>query len=128
MTKVRVDTGELMKFVKGRKMEESDLCMFLENMGVVLDRATWTHFKEVYAKSHMDKENGESIHVFWNANGFNLLQLNKPFSLDRPGSSGLRNDNDASNEADTDESDKAAHGKFWRYDFRYKHYMVNDLF
>ena len=48
-----------MRFVKGKKMEESDLCMFLENMGVVLDRATWMHFKEVYARSHVNKENGK---------------------------------------------------------------------
>ena len=35
-------------------MEESDLCMMLEDMGVVLDKATWTHFKDVFAQS---KEN-----------------------------------------------------------------------
>lgn len=61
MTKVRVDTSEMMKFIKGKRMQESDLCMFLEDLGVVLDRATWTHFKEVYAKSHETKENGESL-------------------------------------------------------------------
>lgn len=65
MTKVRMDTSELMKFVKGKKMEESDLCMFLEDMGVVLDRATWTHFKEVYARSHADKENGMVVTLFF---------------------------------------------------------------
>lgn len=59
MTKVRVDTSEMMKFVKGKRMEESDLCMMLEDIGVVLDRATWTHFKEVYARSHESKENGK---------------------------------------------------------------------
>ena len=51
MTKVRVNTNEMMKYVNGKRMEESDLCMMLEDMGVVLDRATWTHFKEVFAKS-----------------------------------------------------------------------------
>lgn len=58
MTKVRVDTSEMMKFVKGKRMEEGDLCMLLEDLGVILDRATWTHFKEVYARSHDNKENG----------------------------------------------------------------------
>ena len=51
VTKVRVNTNEMMKFVKGKKMEESDLCMMLEDIGVVLDRSTWTHFKDVYAKA-----------------------------------------------------------------------------
>ena len=51
MTKVRVNTTEMMKYVNGKRMEESDLCMMLEDMGVVLDRSTWTHFKEVFAKS-----------------------------------------------------------------------------
>lgn len=59
MTKVRLDTSEMMKFVKGKRMEESDLCMFLEDLGVVLDRATWTHFKEVYARSHEKSEKGK---------------------------------------------------------------------
>ena len=58
MTKIRVDTNEMMKFIKGKRMEESDLCMFLEDLGVVLDRATWTHFKEVYAQSHESQEKG----------------------------------------------------------------------
>ena len=56
MTKIRVNTNEMMKFVNGKKMEESDLCMMLEDMGVVLDRPTWTHFKEVFANSQ-DKNN-----------------------------------------------------------------------
>ena len=60
MTKVRLDTREMMKFVKGKRMEESDLCMFLEDLGVVLDRATWNHFKEVYASSHDAKANGKN--------------------------------------------------------------------
>ena len=51
MTKIRVNTNEMMKFVNGKKMEESDLCMMLEDLGVVLDKSTWTHFKEVFAKS-----------------------------------------------------------------------------
>ena len=41
----------MMKYVNGKRMEESDLCMMLEDLGVVLDRATWTHFQEVFAKS-----------------------------------------------------------------------------
>ena len=45
----------MMNYVKGKRMEESDLCMMLEDMGVVLDKATWTHFKDVFAQS---KENG----------------------------------------------------------------------
>ena len=58
MTKVRVDTSEMMNYVKGKRMEESDLCMLLEDLGVVLDRSTWTHFKESYARAHSSKENG----------------------------------------------------------------------
>ena len=41
----------MMKYVNGKKMEESDLCMMLEDIGVVLDRSTWTHFKDVFAKA-----------------------------------------------------------------------------
>ena len=41
----------MMKYVNGKRMEESDLCMMLEDMGVVLDRPTWTHFKEAFATS-----------------------------------------------------------------------------
>ena len=41
----------MMKYVNGKRMEESDLCMMLEDMGVVLDKSTWTHFKEAFAKS-----------------------------------------------------------------------------
>ena len=41
----------MMKSVNGKRMEESDLCMMLEDMGVVLDRPTWTHFKEVFDSS-----------------------------------------------------------------------------
>ena len=63
MTKVRVDTNEMMKFVKGKRLEESDFCMLLEDLGVVLDRPTWTHFKEVYAQSH-EKENGKRLFLF----------------------------------------------------------------
>ena len=48
---IRVNTNEMMKFVNGKRMEESDLCMLLEDLGVVLDRSTWTHFKDVYAQS-----------------------------------------------------------------------------
>ena len=59
MTKIRVDTDEMMKFIKGKRMQESDLCRFLEDLGVVLDRATWTHFKEVYAHSHEPKDKGK---------------------------------------------------------------------
>ena len=40
-----------MKFVNGKKMEESDLCMMLEDLGVVLDKSTWTHFKDAFAQS-----------------------------------------------------------------------------
>ena len=54
-----MDTRELMNFVKGKKMEESDMCMFLENLGVVLDRATWEHFKEIYAQSHDEQQKGK---------------------------------------------------------------------
>ena len=65
MTKVRVDTREMMNFVKGKRMEESDLCMLLEDLGVVLDRATWTHFKEVYAQSHAEKDQGTKLRLFF---------------------------------------------------------------
>ena len=41
----------MMKYVNGKRMEESDLCMMLEDMGVVLDRPTWTHLKEVFDAS-----------------------------------------------------------------------------
>ena len=58
MTKVRVDTSEMMKYVKGKKMEESDMCMLLEDMGVVLDRPTWTMFKEVYANATANESQG----------------------------------------------------------------------
>ena len=51
ISKVRVNTNEMMKYVNGKRMEESDLCMMLEDMGVVLDKSTWTHFKEAFAKS-----------------------------------------------------------------------------
>ena len=51
LTKIRVNTNEMMRYVNGKNMEESDLCMMLEDLGVVLDRSTWTHFKEVFAKS-----------------------------------------------------------------------------
>ena len=63
MTKVRVNTSEMMKFVNGKKMEESDLCMFLEDMGVVLDRSTWTHFKDAFAHSQPGNKQstGQSI-------------------------------------------------------------------
>ena len=52
LTKVRVDTKEMMKYVKGKRMEESDLCMLLQDMGVVLDRTTWTAMKDAYTASH----------------------------------------------------------------------------
>ena len=58
MTKVRVDTSEMMKYVKGKKMEESDMCMLLEDMGVVLDRPTWTMFKEAYANATANESQG----------------------------------------------------------------------
>ena len=32
-------------------MEESDLCILLQDMGVVLDRATWTTMKDAYKAS-----------------------------------------------------------------------------
>ena len=44
----------MMKYVNGKRMEESDLCMMLEDLGVVLDRATWTHFKDAFAKSQVN--------------------------------------------------------------------------
>ena len=46
----------MMKYVNGKKMEESDLCMMLEDIGVVLDRSTWTHFKDVFAKAQMSEQ------------------------------------------------------------------------
>ena len=57
MTKIRVNTTEMMKFVNGKRMEESDLCMMLEDLGVVLDKSTWTHFKEVFANSQAAGKN-----------------------------------------------------------------------
>ena len=46
-----------MKYVNGKRMEESDLCMMLEDMGVVLDRPTWTHFKEAFESSQKSASN-----------------------------------------------------------------------
>ena len=48
---MRVDTKEMMSYVKGKRMEESDLCMLLQDMGVVLDRSTWTTLKDAYKAS-----------------------------------------------------------------------------
>ena len=42
------------------------MCMFLENLGVVLDRATWEHFKEIYAQSHDEQQKGK-IMLFKNS-------------------------------------------------------------
>ena len=56
LTKIRVNTQEMMNYVKGKRMEESDLCMMLEDMGVVLDKATWTHFKDVFAQTHENEK------------------------------------------------------------------------
>ena len=90
-------------------MEESDLCMMLEDIGVVLDRATWTHFKEVYARSHESKENGKFFLGTW----FKLfLDCWKCiiFTLERPGVSGLQRADDVPEDADVDESNKVDHG------------------
>ena len=72
MTKVRVNTREMMDFVKGRRMDESDLCMLLENLGVVLDKSTWMHFKEVYAKAHEGNLNGN---FYFLTSGFILVKF-----------------------------------------------------
>lgn len=105
-----------MKFVKGKKMEESDLCMFLEDLGVVLDRATWTHFKEVYASSHDVKENGKKL-LFVRKISLSTCfsaRLAPPDFEARPGHSGLeRTNKDASTAPKVDETDAAAHGKLY---------------
>ena len=107
MTKIRVNTNEMMKFVNGKRMEESDLCMFLEDLGVVLDRSTWTHFKDVFAQSKTTMP-GSNKGNFWPKNKFFIVILE---NVPSAGPSSAKSTNTV-DDADSEGSDKNnSHGK-----------------
>lgn len=109
MTKIRVNTNEMMKFVNGKRMEESDLCMFLEDLGVVLDRSTWTHFKDVYAQSKTPlagQNKGKIFKSIWH------LMIDCLENVPHFGPSSSK-PNNVIDEADSEGSDKSnSHGGF----------------
>ena len=43
----------MMNYVNGKRMEESDLCIMLQDMGVILDRPTWTTMKDAFKASQV---------------------------------------------------------------------------
>ena len=87
LTKVRVDTKEMMNFVNGKKMEESDLCSLLQDMGVILDRTTWTTMKDAYKASQLKPKPSFAESELVKSLRFKLypLHLDGPFKDGQPG-------------------------------------------